>query len=207
MAPRSRSSAELDPRAELQRPPDPTRPGPARPGSTGPPAPPRAPSLPRADGRLNGSPVPDPLALRRIAGTTSVRLDPSDREWLRLNRISVGEAVRAFVAAHRGDAEVNLAREREAEAERKLAALVAARKTAEGRLASRELALREEGARSEERRLAIDRLRAHFQVYASRVESVQGHLNWVEGRIASIPALRREDPATVLGELRAGAAP
>jgi len=192
--------AELDLfTGEEQRPTTHPPPGPARPGSTGPPLPSHARPLPRSDGRVNGYPEPDPNALRRVAGTTSVRLDPADREWLRLNRISVGEAVRAFVKAHRGDADVAAMREREQEAERHLAAVKAARSLVERGVSAKWAEL--DAARSVDD--AIEKLRPDFQRYVGANETAWSHqVAWVRSRIERIRLLRHRDPRDVLDELR-----
>jgi hypothetical protein len=128
----------------------------------------------------------------------AARIPEADRLWLRLNGISAGEAIRAFVAAHRGDADVTSMRERERQAEERLAAIKAARGLAEKGAAARWAEL--DATRSVEE--AVAKLRPDFQRYVTTNEPAWSHkVAWVRSRIERIRVLRHRDPRDVLDEL------
>lgn len=125
-----------------------------------------------------------------------------DRDYLRSIHVSAGQAIRSYVAAHRGDGEVQALDERARDAEDRAAALRAAHEAAQGRLRSAIESGELAKTVAERRAEAIGELRAAYLEQARFNHPAQVNLRWISGRVQRLhPDLRKSDMVELLKEV------
>lgn len=141
-------------------------------------------------------------SLRRDGVVMEARVWKEDRDYLRCVKISAGQAIRAFVAAHRGDEDVQKVAREAQEAEDRAAALRAAAMTAQERLAEARREAGEAQTAHERRVNALAAIRAAYVEFHRWDQPLEWNVKWVVNRIAANhPELRKEDPLAILKEI------
>ena len=141
-------------------------------------------------------------SLRRNGVVLEARVWQEDRAYLRAMNISAGQALRSFVAAHRGDADVQELASKEERAREQAAALRAALQVARVNAATAASKVATSGTVEGTRREAVESLAFDFAKFGRDRFGLRENLNWIAGRTAaSYPNLMKEDPRTLLAEV------